>query len=316
MKPYRFGAMTCWVNIPPKNWIKTVQHIEELGYSTVFVPDHFYTITYDPTVLLSFAASATKKLNVGTLVFDVDYRHPVILAKTAAALHLLSGGRFEFGIGAGWSEIDYQMSGIPFDKPVERIKRLDEALTIIRSMWTQEKTTFQGKHYHVKDMVKAGELPQGEHPKINVGGGGKRLLSVAAHHADIVCIQWRMRGGKFSGNNITDTTLNKVKERISWVKESAREAGRDLEGIEYQMMFPYAQITDDPQPVLEGMAKLYGVSVDAVKECPQWLIGSSEDVVDKIKMIREETGITYMVFAPKDVESFDKFANEVMKQLT
>jgi probable F420-dependent oxidoreductase len=316
MKPYRFGAMTSAANIPPKNWIKTVQHIEELGYSTVFVPDHFYTISYDPTVLLSFAASATKKLNVGTLVFDVDYRHPVILAKTAAVLHLLSGGRFEFGIGAGWSESDYQMSGMPFDKSSIRIERLDEALTIIRSMWTQEKTTFEGKHYHVMDMVKAGELLEGEHPKIIVGGGGNRLLSVAGRHADIVCIHFQDHGGKFSGDNITETTLSRVKERVSWVEESVREARRDLDGIEYQMLFPWAQITDDPEPVFEGIAKSFGVSVDAVMECPQWLIGSSDDVVDKIRMIREETGITYMVFAPRDVESFDKFSNEVMKRLT
>ena len=93
MRPYRFGAMTYWANIPPKNWNKTVQHIEELGYSTVFQADHFGTKDYDPIVLLSSAAAVTKKLNVGTLVFDVDYRHPVILAKTAAALHLLSGGK-------------------------------------------------------------------------------------------------------------------------------------------------------------------------------------------------------------------------------
>ena len=315
MRSYRFGAMTYWANIPPKNWIKTVQHIEELGYSTVFQADHFGTKDYDPIVLLSTAASVTKKLNVGTLVFDVDYRHPVILAKTAAALHLLSGGRFEFGIGAGWEAIDYQMSGIPFDKPNDRIKRLNEALTIIRSLWTQEKTTFQGRFYNLSEMVNAGELPEGEHPKIMVGGGGKHLLTVAGRHADIVCIHWRLRGGRFSGDSTTDTTLSRVKERIGWVEESARKAGRDLEEIEYQMLFPHPQITDHPEPILEGIAKAYDISVDAVKACPQWLIGSSDDIIDKIKMIREETGISYMVFGPQNAESFDKFAYEVMEKL-
>ena len=208
------------------------------------------------------------------------------------------------------------MSGIQFDKPIERIKRLDEALTIIRSMWTQEKITFAGKYYNVKDMVKAGELPQGEYPKIMVGGGGKRLLSVAGRHADIVCIHWPLRGGRFSGDSTTDSTLSRVKERIGWVEESVREAGRDLEEIEYQMLFPHPQITDDPEPILEGIAKSYDISVDAVKECPQWLIGSSDDILDKIKMIREETGINYIVFGPQKAESFDRFAYEVMKQLT
>lgn len=315
MKPIRFGAMTYWAHIPPKKWIKTVQQIEELGYSTVFQADHFGTKDYDPIVLLSSAATATKKLNLGTLVLDVDYRHPVILAKTAAALHLLTGGRFEFGIGAGWEEIDYQMAGITFDKPIMRIKRLDEALTIINSMWMNEKTTFQGENYKVKDMVKAGELPHGDHPKIMIGGGSKRLLSVAGRHADIVGINWRLRGGRFSGDSIIDTTLGRVRECIDWVEESARKAGRDLEEIEYQMMFPHPQITDDPEPVLEEVAKIYGVSVDAVKECPQWLIGSSDEIIEKVKMIHEGTGISYMVFGPQNAGLFERFAYEVMNRL-
>lgn len=316
MKPFRFGAHTYPAKIAPSNWIETVQHIEELGYSTIFEADHFSTKAYDPIVMLSTAASVTKKLNVGTLVFDVDYRHPVILARTAAALHLLSDGRFEFGIGAGWKIKDYDMSGIPFDKPIVRINRLDEALTIISSMWTEDKTTFIGKHYQVRDMEKAGELPAGEHPKIMVGGGGKRLLGVAGKHADIVGIHWPSHSGRISGDSILDTSFSKVKERIGWVEKSARKAGRDLDEIEYQMLFPYPVITDEPDPVYENRAKTYGVSVDEVKDCPLWLIGSVEEIVDKLRMIRDETGISYMVFAPGNSELFDQLANNVMTKLT
>jgi len=315
MKPFRFGAMTYWTHIPPSKWIKTVQHIERLGYSTIFQADHFDTRAYDPIVLLSSAASVTENLNIGTLVFDVDYRHPIILAKTAAALHLLSGGRFEFGIGAGWDIRDYNWSGIFFDKPTVRIKRLDEALTIIRSMWTHETTTFEGKHYKIKQMVKAGELPEGEHPKIMIGGGGKKLLSVAGKHADIVGIQWPIPGGSFNRDSILETSFNKVKERIGWVKESARKSRRNLDDIEYQMLFPHPQITNDPEPIFVDLAKNYGISVDDMKGCPQWLIGSSEEIIDKLKMIRKETGISYMVFGPQNVESFNLFADEVMRGL-
>ncbi len=316
MKPFRFGAHTYFAKIAPRNWIETVQHIEELGYSTIFRSDHFDTKAYDPIVMLSAAASITKKLNVGTLVFDVDYRHPVILARTAAALHLLSDGRFEFGIGAGWKIKDYDMSGIPFDKPIVRINRLDEALTIISSMWTEDKTTFIGKHYQVRDMEKAGELPAGEHPKIMVGGGGKRLLSVAGKHADIVGIHFSSLGGRGSGDSIRDTSFSKVKERIRWVEESVRKAGRDLDEIEYQMLFPYPVITDEPDPVYENRAKTYGVSVDDVRDCPQLLIGSVEEIVDKLRMIRSETGISYMVFAARNPKLFDQLANSVMTKLT
>lgn len=312
MKPIRFGARA-HTRIPPKNWIKTVQHIEELGYSTIFEDDHFGTFNYDPIVLLSAAAAATKKINLGTLVFDVDYRHPVILARTAAALHLLSGGRFEFGIGAGWDQRDYNMAGIQFDKPIVRIRRLDEALTIIRNMWTQEKTSFKGKYYNISEMVQAGELPKGEHPKIMVGGGGKQLLTVAGRHADIVGISLDLRLIRRDTHLIT---LTDVRKRIGWVKDSARKSGRDSEEIEFQMEFPRATITEDPEPLYEYYAKRYDVSVDVIKAHPQALVGTVDEMADKLLMIREETDISYMVYEPTNVEAFDIFANKVIPAIS
>jgi len=312
MKSIRFGARA-HTRIPPKNWIKTVQHIEELGYSTIFEDDHFGTFNYDPIVLLSVAAAATKKINLGTLVFDVDYRHPVILARTAAALHLLSGGRFEFGIGAGWDQRDYDMAGIQFDKPIVRIRRLDEALTIIRNMWTQEKTSFKGRYYNLSEMVQAGELPTGEHPKIMVGGGGKQLLTVAGRHADIVGISLDLRLIRRDSPLITLADVNK---RIGWVKDSARKSGRDPEEIEFQMEFPRAVITEDPEPLFEQYAKRYGESVDVIKAHPQALAGTVDEMVDKLLMIREETDISYMVFEPTKVEAFEIFANKVIPAIS
>jgi len=316
MRSFRFGAFTSATTIPPHKWVKTVQHLEELGYSSLLVADHFNITTYDPIVLLSAAAAATDELKLGTLVFDVDYRHPVIYARIAAALHLLSNGGFELGIGAGWDLKDYNMAGIPFDKPRVRIERLDEALTIIRNMWTREKTTFVGKHYRIKDMVRAGELPEGEIPQIIVGGGGRRLLGVAGKHADIVGIHHKIPGGSFSGDSVVDTTLSKVKQRIEWVRESARKSGRNLGDIEYQILFDYPEITEEPGPVYERWAKKYGISVHEVKDCPLILVGSVDEVVDKLTMIREETGISYMVFGPRNSELFDQLAKDVMKKLT
>jgi probable F420-dependent oxidoreductase len=308
MKPIRFGARA-YADITPKDWIKTVQHIEELGYSTIFVCDHFGTHDYEPIVFLSAAVSATKKINLGTLVFDVDYRHPVIMARASAALHLLSDGRFEFGIGAGWDQRDYDMAGIQFEKPMVRIRRLDEALTIIRSMLTQEKTSFKGRYYHLSEMVQAGDLPKGEHPKIMVGGGGKKLLTVAGRHADIVGISLDMN---LIRRDTTRITLADVRKRIGWVKDSARKSGRDPEEIEFQMEFPRATITDDPEPLFEQYSKHYGESVDVIKAHPQALIGTVDEMVEKLLMIREETDISYMVFEPAEVEAFDIFANEVI----
>lgn len=134
MRHFRFGIMPyvgSWTR-PMSEWVKSAKQYEELGYDTLFQCDHFYKTTYDPVAMLASAAAATEKLRIGSLVFDVDYRHPVVLAKAAATLHLISNGRYEFGIGAGWQVRDYVNAGIRFDRPSVRIERLEEALQIIR----------------------------------------------------------------------------------------------------------------------------------------------------------------------------------------
>jgi alkanesulfonate monooxygenase SsuD/methylene tetrahydromethanopterin reductase-like flavin-dependent oxidoreductase (luciferase family) len=162
--PFRFGVQLA--SLPAHDWAERLRRIEALGYSSVFWPDHFGS-QWDPTTALAAAAVATERLHVGTLVYDVDYRHPVIHAKAAATLHLLSGGRHEFGIGAGWMESDYREAGMPYDPPGVRISRLDEALQIIRGMWTQEKTSFEGEHYRIREIARAAELPEGACPKMD-----------------------------------------------------------------------------------------------------------------------------------------------------
>lgn len=136
MKPFRFGAfpLLSQENIPVEECKQNVQKIEKLGYSTVHQQDHFPTRAYNPIAMLASAASVTKTLNIGSLVFAVDFRHPAILAKAAATLHLLSSGRFEFGIGAGYQPNDYKRTGIPLDPASVRVERLEEALKIITGM--------------------------------------------------------------------------------------------------------------------------------------------------------------------------------------
>ena len=130
--PFRFGVQIS--SLPWKTWPEAARRIEALGYSSIFLPDHFHE-QWDPSTALAGIAAVTERLRVGTLVYDVDYRHPVIFAKAAATLQEGSGGQHEFGIGAGWMESDYVEACIPYDRPGVRISRLDEALQIIRSMW-------------------------------------------------------------------------------------------------------------------------------------------------------------------------------------
>jgi len=317
VKPFRFGVSPrlSKESLPVEEWTQAVQKIEKLGYSTVFRSDHFSTTNYDPISMLASAASVTKTLNIGSLVFAVDYRHPAILAKAAATLHLLSSGRFEFGIGAGYDPTDYNMTGIPLDPANIRVERLDEALSIIKSMWTQDKTTFQGKHYHLNDMEKAGELPEGEHPKIIVGGGGQKLLTVAGRHADIVGIVARWRGS-WSNYLASEMTSEGIKRKIIRVKNAAKDFGRDPDDIEFQMVFPWTEITENPEPMIENIAKNLGLPTEDILASEYFsVLGSSWDIRDKIQRLSEETGITYFVFILRR-DQFDEYAESIVQPLT
>jgi alkanesulfonate monooxygenase SsuD/methylene tetrahydromethanopterin reductase-like flavin-dependent oxidoreductase (luciferase family) len=177
-------------------------------------------------------------------------------------------------------------------------------------MWTQEFTTFKGKYYNLSEMVQGGELQDGECPKIMVGGGGKQLLTVAGRHADIVGIQPREFFDSLS------ISLADVRKRIDWVKESARKSGRDLEEIEFQMEFTWAVINDDPEPIYERHAKIRGVSIDRVKAHSQGLIGSVNEIINRLSLICEETDISYIVFGPTNINDYELFATEVIPALS
>jgi len=237
LKPFRFGAFPNLrkESLIVEEWTHTVKQIEKLGYSTVFRDDHFHTRSSDPIAMLASAASVTKTLNIGSLVFAVDYRHPAVLAKAGATLHLLSSGRFEFGIGAGYRPYDYNATGIPLDPASTRVERLEEALKIIKSMWTQDRTSFTGKHYQISEIEKAGYLPEGEYPKIMIGGGGRKMLKLAAKYADIVGIIPIYRKNPKARALAFGNTSEGIKQKILRVKETAKDFGRDPRDIEFQM---------------------------------------------------------------------------------
>ena len=295
-------------------WVKSVRQYEKLGYDTLFQCDHFYETIYDPIAMLASAAVATESLHIGTLVFNVDYRHPVVLAKAAATLHLLSNGRFEFGIGAGWQKLDYDNAGIMFDRPGRRIERLEEALKIIRGMWTQEKTSFDGRHYRINDIDRAGDLPEGEHPKIIVGGGGKKVLSVAGRHADIVGINISVPDGNLA-DAIKRQSTDRVMKQIGWAKAAAVDYSRDLDDIELQMHVPWVKITDEPESAYKEMADAYRITVDEAVACPKILFGSSSEIVSRLKELREVSGIGYYSFGLNDADSIYEFAKSVIRPL-
>ena len=311
-QPFRFGVQSSHPAIA--DWIGFVRRVEELGFSTLFCPDHFGS-QLDPTVYLSAAAGATTRLRVGSLVYGVDYRHPVIYAKQAASLHLLSKGRHEFGIGAGWMETDYEQAGLPYDPIGTRIERLEEALRIANGMWAQDGFSFSGKHYTVRAVPQAAKLPPGERPVVMVGGGGKRVLSIAGRHADIVGINPSLPEGKITPTTPADLRPERVREKIGWARTAAEKAGRDPSSIELQSLTFVLAITDDPKGLRSALAGNTGMSVDEVADCPLFLTGSAAEIQDRLVKRRDETGLSYIVIQGREMEQLERFADEVMKPL-
>src|SRR5260370_30531151 len=165
-------------------WRDKARLVESLGYKALYLPDLFGD-QLGPIAALMAAAYATTTLRVGSLVFDNDYRHPVVLAKEVASLDLLSDGRFDLGLGAGWMASDYEQAGIPFDSPGLRIERMEEGLAIIKGLLAGGEFSFTGKHYRIASLEGSPSPVQKPHPTIVLGGGGRRMLRLAAREADI-----------------------------------------------------------------------------------------------------------------------------------
>jgi probable F420-dependent oxidoreductase len=312
-RPFRFGVQV--QDFPAGKWAEEVRRIEALGYSSIFCPDHF-TSQWDPLTTISAVAAVTERVNVGTLVCDVDYRHPVIYAKAAATLQLISGGRLEFGLGAGWMKTDYEEAGLPYERPGIRIERLEEALQIIRAMWTQTRTSFEGKHYRIREIAQAAPLPEGASPKILIGGGGHRVLGLAGRQADIVGISATMHGGQISAETAADLAPARVREKIAWVREGAERAGRDWDEIELNALVFIIAIADDVSELRQTLASSAGMSVEQVRDCPIFLTGSPAEIQDRLLKQRDETGISYIVIQGGDDERVARFAEEIMRPLT
>jgi probable F420-dependent oxidoreductase len=313
-RPFRFGVQLS--SLPAGDWIGRVRDIEAMGYSTLFVPDHFSASSWDPTTMLGGVAAVTARLRIGTLVYGVDYRHPVVYARQAATLQALSGGRHEFGLGAGWMKEDYDWAGLTYEKPSVRIARLDEALTIVKSMWSRKRTTFSGTHYRVADVPLKIELPAGRPPQVLVGGGGRKLLAVAARHADIVGINPRLAAGRITRETALDATAERIQQKLDWLRAGVAAAGRNIAEIELNALVFVTAVTATPGPVREMVAAQTGMPVEQVAGCPLFLLGSGAEICDTLQRRRAETGISYIVVQGQDPAQLESFARGVVEPLS
>ena len=307
-RPFRFGVL---VHNPGtrSEWIAKARWIEDAGYSTLLLPDHLADLPA-PFPALAVAAEATDQLRLGTLVVANDFRHPVLLAKDVATLDLLSGGRVELGIGAGWQRREYDQAGIPFDPAPTRIARLDEALRLLKSLFADGLTTFRGAHYTVTDLDGAPKPVQRPHPPLLVGGSGERILSLAAREADIVGVIPRPRPDG-SGEQAADwrtATEAATRQRLEWVH---RAAGDRFAALELNVMVYAVVVTDDRRAAAQQLAGRFGLSEEEVIASPYFLVGSVGQMLDDLRRRREELGISYVTVPEFFMEAFAPVAERL-----
>ncbi len=300
-RKFRFGVMAPAAETA-QAYRSTAQRAEALGYSTLYVPDHFVDHPFGPFPAMAMAAEATSTLRVGSLVLGNDYRHPVVLARDAATLDLLSDGRLELGVGAGWMTVDYEKAGMPLDPPGVRIARLAEALAIVKGLMADGPFSFAGEHYTITDLEGMPKPVQRPHPPIVVGGGGKKVLSLAAREADIVGINANLRGGRPDDpSNAPSMNPTSTDEKLGWVREAA---GSRFDDLEIQAFAGFVHFTDDSAGLAAAMAPAFEATPDEVLDSPVGLVGTVEEMIETLERRRERWQMTYHVVNDDVMDQF------------
>ena len=298
-RPFRFGV-ELQAPFEGRSWADSARELEDLGYSTLFVPDHVHS-PYGPIAAMAAALAATSRLCVASLVMAVDFRNPVFLAKEIATLDALFPGRLELGLGAGYNPLDYSRSGLRMDPPGRRVSRLIEYVQVLRLLFRGEEFSFEGEEFRL-DAVSGLPVPATPGgPRILVAGGGPRLLRFAAAAADIVGVNPSTAAGRESVATFRDAMPSAIDEKVALVRESAGERWHDLE---LNAWISTARITDDPAGLLSGLAERAAVPLDDVLDSPVILVGTESDVADRLRARRERWGYSYTCLPQAAARSF------------
>ena len=311
-RPFRFSVQAFEAE-SGRQWTDTARRAEDLGYSALFATDHYFgpgdisatsghrPVDVAPLTAMTAAAMATTRLRVGCRVFCVDYHNPVVLAKELATLDMLSEGRVEVGLGAGWVAAEYEGLGITMDRPGVRIERLAEAVEVLKAHWDGKPLDIHGRYVRASGFAGRPQPVQQPHPPIFIGGGAPRVLTLAGRLADIVSINFNNAAGKLGAGSVASSTRDATEEKISWIREGAGDRFGD---IELEIASYFVAISEDPRDALEAMARRFGVTPEALSEHPHALIGSVPEVCDRLEQRRSELGVSYINVAQRSMEAF------------
>ncbi len=293
MRPFTFLASVQDVFDGP-TLAETARRAESIGYDAVLIPDHLIA-QLSPVPAMATIAAATTRLRIGTFVLNNDLRHPAVLAQDLASLDVLSGGRLDIAIGAGWRKEEYDAIGLAFDDGPTRVARLAESIAVLKGCFADDPFTFAGEHYTITDYDAQPKPVQRPHPPLMIGGGGRRILTLAGREADVVGLAPRtLREQRTDPRSIT---LAATAEKIAWAREAAGDRADELVFNVYPSGGPVV-VTDDARGEARNRADQFrarsGIesTIEEVLESPHTYIGSIEGFVEKFTMLRERLGIS------------------------
>lgn len=298
-RPFRFGVQLSG-SLTRDSWRERAKQVEDLGYHVLTVADHVRD-QFATTPAIMAAADATSTITVGSVVYANDFHHPVMLAKEAASLDVLTGGRFEMGIGAGWQTEDYTTTGVPFDPASVRIARMAESVAIIKGLWADGPFSFAGEHYTVTDLEGTPKPVQAPRPRLFIGGGGRKMLTLAGQEADIIGLNIDMRAGTIDERSGPTATAESTDVKLGWIRDAAGDRFAD---IELQTRIHVASVTDDPMGLAEIMGPVLGLTPQQALDSPHALAGSVEEIVERLLDRRERWGISYITISASAFEEF------------
>ena len=320
----KFGLQLGWVEFDRLRDL--AQAAEGLGFESVYFPDHLLAEgpekqamgvpAFDPMMQAAVVAGATSRVRIGHLVLCNLFRHPAVTARSLATLDQMSGGRMVAGLGSGWTETEFRMTGIPFPEIGPRLRMLDEALTCLHGLWGEAPFSFEGEFYRFQEASLV-PRPVQARPPVLLGGGGKGLLRVAAGHADVVnIVSDTGRAGYIAIANAIKLSDDTFRKKVDFLRAEANRAGRDGSAIGVSAMIFTAQLTEtraDARSAVEGMASMFGVPASALLQSPLFLVGTPEDCIAELKRRQKAWDLSEVVLSGTSApDLLERFGREIL----
>lgn len=312
VRAFRFGVQA-FEAASAADWFDTVARAEDAGYSTLFSSDHYFgpgpisestghrPVDLAPLAAIAVAAARTSSLRVGCRVFACDFHHPVVLAKEMATLDLLSDGRLEVGLGAGWVRDEYDGLGVAMERPGVRIAKLAEYVDVMRAHFGAEQIDIDGTYVHVRGFAGRPAPVQQPGPPIMIGGGAPRILGLAGRLADIVSINFNNASGRLGSSSVTSSGADETAEKIQWIRAGA---GDRFDQIEIEIGAYFVAVGGGARTQLDAMASRFGVEPEQFASHPHALFGTVDEVCETLIERRERYGVSYVTVAQRNLDEF------------